>query len=195
MCCLQFPLTSLREIRVLKRLYHENIVNLIDVVVGKQRERCVDEGLYSVPPRCAVSSTWHTGEPRAREFVWPWIARGTSFGKLNRIIFVAWCQRSVFLCFEYCRTDLASLLDLTSRSNSTAATASGQSRRQRDSVHLGTASGLFTERHVKSILQQLLRAVAHVHDNWIMHRDIKMSNLLYHDGVVKLADFGLARYV
>ena len=41
---------------------------------------------------------------------------------------------------------------------------------------------------------QLLRGVAHLHDNWIIHRDLKTSNLLLsHKGVLKIADFGLAR--
>ena len=34
-----FPLTVLREIQVLKRLHHENIVELKEVVVGKSRDR------------------------------------------------------------------------------------------------------------------------------------------------------------
>lgn len=43
-------------------------------------------------------------------------------------------------------------------------------------------------------MQQLLRAVAHLHDNWILHRDLKASNLLLsHKGVLKVGDFGLAR--
>ena len=47
---------------------------------------------------------------------------------------------------------------------------------------------------VKCLLQQLLRAVAHLHDNWILHRDLKTSNiLLSHSGILKVGDFGLAR--
>lgn len=34
----QFPITSLREIKLLKRLRHDNIVHLHDVVVGRKRE-------------------------------------------------------------------------------------------------------------------------------------------------------------
>ena len=32
-----FPLTAIREIKLLQRLSHENCVNLLDVVVGKKR--------------------------------------------------------------------------------------------------------------------------------------------------------------
>lgn len=46
---------------------------------------------------------------------------------------------------------------------------------------------------MKCILVQLLRAVRHVHALGYVHRDIKMSNLLYRNGNVKLGDFGLAR--
>ncbi|XP_076318526.1 cyclin dependent kinase 11B pitslre isoform X2 [Tachypleus tridentatus] len=47
---------------------------------------------------------------------------------------------------------------------------------------------------VKTLMIQLLRAVAHLHDNWILHRDLKTSNLLLsHKGILKVGDFGLAR--
>ncbi|XP_073995005.1 cyclin dependent kinase 11B pitslre isoform X2 [Rhodnius prolixus] len=52
----------------------------------------------------------------------------------------------------------------------------------------------FIPGEVKCLMQQLLRAVAHLHDNWILHRDLKASNLLLsHKGVLKVGDFGLAR--
>ena len=37
---LQFPVTSLRELRVLKMLRHPNIVQIYDVAVGRERDRC-----------------------------------------------------------------------------------------------------------------------------------------------------------
>ncbi|XP_077531784.1 cyclin dependent kinase 11B pitslre isoform X3 [Haemaphysalis longicornis] len=47
---------------------------------------------------------------------------------------------------------------------------------------------------VKTLMLQLLQAVAHLHDNWILHRDLKTSNLLLsHRGILKVGDFGLAR--
>jgi len=47
---------------------------------------------------------------------------------------------------------------------------------------------------VKTLMIQLLKGVQHMHDNWILHRDIKASNLLLnHKGILKIGDFGLAR--
>lgn len=44
-------------------------------------------------------------------------------------------------------------------------------------------------------LLQLLSAVCYLHDRWVMHRDLKLSNLLFtHSGQLKLCDYGLARY-
>lgn len=74
----------------------------------------------------------------------------------------------VFLVFEYCEHDLASLLE-----------------------HVRQP---FSESEVKSLVLQILSAVQYLHEHWIIHRDIKLSNLLYNNrGEIKLADFGLAR--
>ncbi|THD26548.1 Cell division cycle 2 1 (PITSLRE proteins) [Fasciola hepatica] len=55
-------------------------------------------------------------------------------------------------------------------------------------------NGPFSVGEVKCLLVQLLRAVRHLHDNWILHRDLKTSNLLLsHQGILKVGDFGLAR--
>lgn len=40
---------------------------------------------------------------------------------------------------------------------------------------------------VKTLMIQLLRGVKHLHDNWILHRDLKTSNLLLsHSGILKV---------
>lgn len=45
----------------------------------------------------------------------------------------------------------------------------------------------FTIGEAKTLLIQLLSAVAHLHDNWIIHRDLKTSNLLLnHQGILKV---------
>lgn len=110
-----FPLTSIREIITLKRCRHQNIVNLIDVVVGGKHD-------------------------------------------------------AIFLAFEYCEYDLQSVLK--------------------------NIQNPFTEAEIKTLILQLLSAVNFIHKNWIVHRDIKLSNLLYTSkGKLKLADFGLARTI
>merc|ERR1719259_873603 len=75
---------------------------------------------------------------------------------------------SIFLVMAYCEQDLASLLD-----------------------NMQTP---FSESQVKCIMIQLLRGLAYPHSNFIVHRDLKVSNLLLTDkGCLKIADFGLAR--
>jgi serine/threonine protein kinase len=119
-----FPLTSVREIKILKSINHINIVRLKDVVVGSKPD-------------------------------------------------------SIFLAFEYCENDLASLMDHMKRP--------------------------FSESEIKCLLLQLLRAVAHLHSyvilidffeadfqflisspfcfrRFILHRDIKRSNILLAKG-------------
>lgn len=54
----------------------------------------------------------------------------------------------------------------------------------------------FLSSEIKQVLWQLTTGVAYLHDNWILHRDLKTSNLLLNNrGQLKIADFGMARYV
>uniref|UniRef100_F7DUF8 Cyclin-dependent kinase 10 n=3 Tax=Ornithorhynchus anatinus TaxID=9258 RepID=F7DUF8_ORNAN len=107
------PISSLREITLLLRLRHPNIVELKEVVVGNHLE-------------------------------------------------------SIFLVMGYCEQDLASLLE-----------------------NMQTP---FSEAQVKCIILQVLKGLQYLHKNFIIHRDLKVSNLLMTDkGCVKTADFGLAR--
>ncbi|OQR91958.1 cyclin-dependent kinase 10-like isoform X1 [Achlya hypogyna] len=108
-----FPITAIREIKLLKRLHQENCVQLKDVVVGRKRS-------------------------------------------------------GVFLVFEYCEHDLSALMTNVRQP--------------------------FTESEAKRVLIELLRAIEYLHQLNIIHRDLKLSNILYDGfGRVKLADFGLAR--
>ncbi|KAK3264188.1 hypothetical protein CYMTET_27056, partial [Cymbomonas tetramitiformis] len=76
---------------------------------------------------------------------------------------------SIFLVFEYCEHDLARLVD--------------------------TMRTPFSEAESKSLFLQLLQAVEFLHRHRIVHRDLKLSNLLFNNrGQLKLCDFGLARY-
>lgn len=53
----------------------------------------------------------------------------------------------------------------------------------------------FLASEVKTLLLQLASGVAYLHDQWVLHRDLKTSNLLLSNrGQLKIADFGMARY-
>ncbi|GAB0137416.1 hypothetical protein EsDP_00005681 [Epichloe bromicola] len=54
----------------------------------------------------------------------------------------------------------------------------------------------FLSSEVKRLLLQLTSGVSYLHENWILHRDLKTSNILLNNrGQLKIADFGMARYV
>lgn len=56
-------------------------------------------------------------------------------------------------------------------------------------------SGPLPFERARGYMRQILRAVNHLHALGIIHRDIKPSNVLIrHDDVVKLADFGIAKF-
>lgn len=51
------------------------------------------------------------------------------------------------------------------------------------------------ESHIKCYLLQLLEGLRYLHDNQILHRDMKAANLLINNqGILQIADFGLARH-
>ncbi|CAK7223323.1 hypothetical protein SBRCBS47491_005169 [Sporothrix bragantina] len=53
----------------------------------------------------------------------------------------------------------------------------------------------FLASEVKTLLRQLAAGVAYLHGRWVLHRDLKTSNLLLNNrGQLKIADFGMARY-
>lgn len=54
----------------------------------------------------------------------------------------------------------------------------------------------FVPSEVKTIMLQITSALQYLHDHWILHRDLKTSNILMSNrGEVKLADFGMARFL
>lgn len=75
---------------------------------------------------------------------------------------------NIYTVMEYCQHDLAGLID--------------------------SIKNPFTPSQVKCLMLQVLRGLEYLHHNCIIHRDLKLSNLLYsNDGTLKIADFGLAR--
>lgn len=73
----------------------------------------------------------------------------------------------VFLVFEYMEYDINGLVDRKIQ---------------------------FEVPHIKCLAYQLLKAVEYLHNNNVMHRDIKGANILMDtNGTLKLGDFGLAK--
>lgn len=115
-----FPITALREIKLLKLLSHPNVLRLEDMAVEH-------------PPKVE---------------------------KRNRPI--------MYMVTPYMDHDLSGLLD--------------------------NPSVQFTVPQIKCYLQQLLEGLRYLHDNHILHRDMKAANLLINNkGILQIADFGLAR--
>jgi len=113
-----FPITSLREIKILKSLRHPNIIPLLDVVISGNVENLAEHDVYMI--------------------------------------------------FPYMEHDLIGLLDLAGVSFST-----GQ---------------------IQWYIRQLVQGMSYIHENNLMHRDVKSANLLINNrGELKIGDFGLAR--
>ncbi|GMJ13274.1 CYCLIN-DEPENDENT KINASE G2 [Hibiscus trionum] len=75
---------------------------------------------------------------------------------------------SIFMAMEYMEHDLKALME--------------------------TMKQPFSQSEVKCLMLQLLDGVKYLHDNWVLHRDLKTSNLLLNNqGDLKICDFGLAR--
>ena len=53
----------------------------------------------------------------------------------------------------------------------------------------------FLPSETKTLMLQIVSAAEYLHSHWILHRDLKTSNLLMNNrGEIKIADFGMARY-
>ncbi|RVW90857.1 Cyclin-dependent kinase G-2 [Vitis vinifera] len=75
---------------------------------------------------------------------------------------------SIFMVMEYMEHDLKGLME--------------------------TMKQPFSQSEVKCLMLQLLEGIKYLHDNWVLHRDLKTSNLLLNNrGELKICDFGLAR--
>ncbi len=60
---------------------------------------------------------------------------------------------------------------------------------------LDNPSVTFKEAQIKCYMLQLLQGLRYLHENHILHRDMKAANLLISNkGILQIADFGLARH-
>ena len=90
--------------------------------------------------------------------------------KLKEVV-IGYKDGNIFLVFEYSIIDMACLID--------------RMRVNYDDISIG---------EIKCIILQLLNGVSYLHQKNIMHRDLKLSNLLIgKNGILKIADFGLSR--
>ncbi|CAK9162957.1 unnamed protein product [Ilex paraguariensis] len=77
---------------------------------------------------------------------------------------------SIYLVFEYMEHDLTGLLSCPDIK--------------------------FSDAQIKCYMKQLLRGIEHCHSRGVMHRDVKASNILVNnEGILKIADFGLANFL
>ncbi|KAM3704131.1 hypothetical protein ACJW31_04G152500 [Castanea mollissima] len=78
---------------------------------------------------------------------------------------------SVFMVMEYMESDVKGVLEA-----------------------MKVKKQLYCISEVKCLMRQLLEGVKYLHDNWVIHRDLKTSNLLLsNEGELKICDFGLSR--
>ena len=57
-------------------------------------------------------------------------------------------------------------------------------------------NGRLSEEKGKVIFKQVVEGVGHCHDNKILHRDIKLDNILLDQNLgVKICDFGVSRFI
>lgn len=59
---------------------------------------------------------------------------------------------------------------------------------------MGVMKQPFSTSEVKCLMLQLLEGVKYLHENWVLHRDLKSSNILLNNrGELKICDFGMSR--
>ena len=98
----------------------------------------------------------------------------------------------IYVVLEYGEIDLARLLSkrekqakARSRSLSSAAPGGGSSG--------GGSSGMIDDNFLRLYFEQMVEAVGTIHEQKIVHSDLKPANFLFVEGALKLIDFGIAK--
>ena len=153
------PLQLVREIKILKRLHHPNLLSLQEVVTSKGVEH-LDPDDPPLPKHDPNSSKNKKALSKSS-------SKAMSETESKQAAAREAYKGNLFLVLEYVTHDLTGLIDV------------------------GYA---FAPVQIKCIVRQLLEALAYMHQQKYLHRDIKSSNILLDNNFrLKLADFGLAR--
>ena len=180
------PPTVIREIKILKRLVHPNLVRMDEVVSSKGVEYLDTDDYHKGSDRNRSSSKNNSTSNKQQQQRSNKGGQGddndedgksSSTNKNTQIQITDTSiedareayKGNLFLVLEYVPHDLTGLLDIAYK---------------------------FSEIEIKCIFQQLLEALAYMHHEKYIHRDIKSSNILIDRNFrLKLADFGLARSI
>jgi serine/threonine protein kinase len=169
----------IREIKILKRLRHPNLVQMLEVVSSKGVEYLdVDDDRSPRDENCEKEGDEAKQSRSKQQLTLSQSSGGTAGGdskaetsnkKDHTVDAREGYKGNLFIVLEYVSHDLTGLMDVAYK---------------------------FTVVQVKSIFKQLLEALNYMHESKYIHRDIKSSNILIdHNFRVKLADFGLARCI
>jgi serine/threonine-protein kinase TTK/MPS1 len=98
----------------------------------------------------------------------------------------------IYVVLEYGEIDLARLLSkrekqAKARSKSLASAAAGGGSSG------GGSSGMIDDNFLRLYFEQMVEAVGTIHEQKIVHSDLKPANFLFVEGALKLIDFGIAK--
>jgi serine/threonine protein kinase len=163
------PRTVIREIKILKALKHENMVQMLEVVTSKGCEYLDDEDEHKEDRKRRLKDeeqqqgkTGGSSEQHQQSS-----SKSNNKELTNENTEREKYKGNLFLVLEYISHDLSGILDMGVR---------------------------FTPVQSKCIFRQLLSVLQYMHEKRYVHRDLKSSNILVDERYrVKLADFGLAR--